>query len=113
MENTALCGKVMTDDQIETLRRQIAAYSTICEQLAEMHRETTLRQESFTGSSSPPPPSLFKRRPKIGSLPFLFLLVESMFFLIVYNVVILPVKIESWRPNAAVLDLDLYAGSQF
>ncbi|XP_042400654.1 WUSCHEL-related homeobox 8-like [Zingiber officinale] len=49
MENTALCGKVMTDDQIDTLRRQIAAYSTICEQLAEMHRETTLRQESFTG----------------------------------------------------------------
>ncbi|XP_074592165.1 WUSCHEL-related homeobox 8-like [Curcuma longa] len=49
MENAALCGKVMTDEQIETLRRQIAAYTTICEQLAEMHRETTLRQESFPG----------------------------------------------------------------
>ncbi|XP_074566301.1 WUSCHEL-related homeobox 8-like [Curcuma longa] len=49
MENAALCGKVMTDEQIETLRLQIAAYATICEQLAEMHWETALRQESFTG----------------------------------------------------------------
>ncbi|XP_042401414.1 WUSCHEL-related homeobox 8-like [Zingiber officinale] len=39
----------MTDEQIEALRRQIAAYATIYKQLAEMHRETTLCQESFIG----------------------------------------------------------------
>jgi hypothetical protein len=30
--------KVMTDEQIETLQKQIAAYGTICEQLVEMHK---------------------------------------------------------------------------
>ncbi|XP_074561311.1 WUSCHEL-related homeobox 8-like [Curcuma longa] len=49
MENAELCGKVMTDEQIEILRRQIAAYATICEQLVEMHREITRRQEPFPG----------------------------------------------------------------
>ncbi|MCI31780.1 WUSCHEL-related homeobox 13-like, partial [Trifolium medium] len=29
---------VMTDEQIETLRKQIAAYGTICEQLVQMHK---------------------------------------------------------------------------
>ncbi|KAL5538809.1 hypothetical protein UlMin_045597 [Ulmus minor] len=35
--------KVMTDDQLETLRKQIAVYATICEQLVEMHKNLTTR----------------------------------------------------------------------
>ncbi|CAN0909150.1 WUSCHEL-related homeobox 8 [Linum grandiflorum] len=36
--NDLLYVKVMTDEQLETLRKQIAVYSTICEQLVEMHK---------------------------------------------------------------------------
>lgn len=36
--DAAMYVKVMTDEQLETLRKQIAVYSTICEQLVEMHR---------------------------------------------------------------------------
>ncbi|XP_052189732.1 WUSCHEL-related homeobox 8 [Diospyros lotus] len=33
--------KVMTDEQMEILRKQIAAYATICEQLVELHKSLT------------------------------------------------------------------------
>lgn len=33
--------KVMTDEQMEILRKQIAAYATICEQLVDMHKSLT------------------------------------------------------------------------
>ncbi|WOL05317.1 hypothetical protein Cni_G14045 [Canna indica] len=41
--------QVMTDEQVEVLRRQIAAYATICEQLVEMHRAFTAQQDSLAG----------------------------------------------------------------
>lgn len=37
--------KVMTDEQLETLRKQIAVYGTICEQLIEMHRTLSTQQD--------------------------------------------------------------------
>ncbi|KAM1090621.1 hypothetical protein FF1_018234 [Malus domestica] len=37
--------KVMTDEQLETLRKQIAVYATICEQLVEMHKNLTSQQD--------------------------------------------------------------------
>lgn len=37
--------KVMTDEQLETLRKQIAVYGTICEQLIEMHRTLSAQQD--------------------------------------------------------------------
>ncbi|KAF3446907.1 hypothetical protein FNV43_RR12087 [Rhamnella rubrinervis] len=37
--------KVMTDEQMELLRRQISMYSTICEQLVEMHKAITAQQD--------------------------------------------------------------------
>ncbi|XP_052202297.1 WUSCHEL-related homeobox 8-like isoform X2 [Diospyros lotus] len=37
--------KVMTDEQMELLRRQISAYATICEQLVEMHKAITAQQD--------------------------------------------------------------------
>ncbi|CAH8315003.1 unnamed protein product [Eruca vesicaria subsp. sativa] len=36
--------KVMTDEQLETLRKQIAIYATICERLVEMHKTLTSQQ---------------------------------------------------------------------
>lgn len=50
-----LCVKVMTDEQMEVLRKQISVYATICEQLVEMHRAITARQDSIAGGSSSPP----------------------------------------------------------
>ncbi|RRT69263.1 hypothetical protein B296_00005673 [Ensete ventricosum] len=44
-----LCVKVMTDEQVEVLRRQIAVYATICEQLVEMHRAFAADQDSLAG----------------------------------------------------------------
>ncbi|GAU17783.1 hypothetical protein TSUD_171720 [Trifolium subterraneum] len=41
--------KVMTDEQIETLRKQIAAYGTICEQLVLMHKNLSPNQH-LTGA---------------------------------------------------------------
>ncbi|XP_010548208.1 PREDICTED: WUSCHEL-related homeobox 13-like [Tarenaya hassleriana] len=41
--------KVMTDEQLETLRKQIAIYSTICERLVEMHRTLTAQQDLAGG----------------------------------------------------------------
>ncbi|GMH24534.1 hypothetical protein Nepgr_026377 [Nepenthes gracilis] len=37
--------KVMTDEQLEILRTQIAVYATICEQLVEMHKAITAQQD--------------------------------------------------------------------
>lgn len=37
--------KVMTDEQMEILREQIAVYATICEQLVEMHKALTAQQD--------------------------------------------------------------------
>jgi hypothetical protein len=43
--------KVMTDEQMEVLRKQISIYATICEQLVEMHRALTAHQDSIAGPS--------------------------------------------------------------
>ncbi|XP_011099896.1 WUSCHEL-related homeobox 8 [Sesamum indicum] len=37
--------KVMTDEQMEVLRKQIAVYATICEQLVELHKSLTSQNE--------------------------------------------------------------------
>ncbi|CAL9112727.1 unnamed protein product [Musa textilis] len=42
-----LCVKVMTDEQMDVLRRQIAVYSTICEKLVEMHKAITTHRDSL------------------------------------------------------------------
>ena len=39
----------MTGEQIETLRRQIAVYSTICRQLVAMHQALTAQHIQMTG----------------------------------------------------------------
>ncbi|XAR73679.1 hypothetical protein NMG60_11007737 [Bertholletia excelsa] len=39
--NNGIFVKVMTDEQMEILRKQIAAYAAICEQLVEMHKSLT------------------------------------------------------------------------
>ncbi|CAL5332003.1 unnamed protein product [Camellia sinensis] len=50
-QNDGGCGggglyvKVMTDEQMELLRRQISAYATICDQLVEMHKAITSQQD--------------------------------------------------------------------
>ncbi|PWZ10578.1 WUSCHEL-related homeobox 8 [Zea mays] len=41
--------KVMTDEQMEVLRKQISIYATICEQLVEMHRVLTEHQDTIAG----------------------------------------------------------------
>ncbi|XP_062207256.1 WUSCHEL-related homeobox 8-like [Phragmites australis] len=41
--------KVMTDEQMEVLRKQISIYATICEQLVDMHRALTEHQDSIAG----------------------------------------------------------------
>ncbi|KAL4376984.1 hypothetical protein GQ457_02G013100 [Hibiscus cannabinus] len=41
--------KVMTDEQLETLRKQIAVYASICEQLVEMHKNLTAHQDLTGG----------------------------------------------------------------
>ncbi|CAN1824804.1 WUSCHEL-related homeobox 13 [Linum perenne] len=41
--------KVMTDEQLQTLRKQIAVYSTICEQLVEMHKTLSSHQDLAGG----------------------------------------------------------------
>lgn len=48
---TGMFVKVMTDDQLETLRKQIAAYATICEQLIEMHKSLTSHPELSGGGA--------------------------------------------------------------
>lgn len=44
------CVRVMTDEQVEVLRRQIVAYAAICEQLAEMYRAFSARQNALAES---------------------------------------------------------------
>jgi hypothetical protein len=41
----AMYVKVMTDEQLETLRKQIAIYATICEQLVQMHKTLSAQQD--------------------------------------------------------------------
>ncbi|KAI5068345.1 hypothetical protein GOP47_0016690 [Adiantum capillus-veneris] len=43
-------AQVMTDEQLETLRRQISVYATICQQLVEMHKATMAQQSAISGS---------------------------------------------------------------
>ncbi|KAL3525172.1 hypothetical protein ACH5RR_013544 [Cinchona calisaya] len=38
---TGMFVKVMTDEQMEVLRKQIAVYATICEQLVDLHKSLT------------------------------------------------------------------------
>lgn len=45
----AVRGQVMTDEQMETLRRQISVYATICQQLVEMHKATMAQQHALSG----------------------------------------------------------------
>ncbi|XP_010935303.1 WUSCHEL-related homeobox 8 [Elaeis guineensis] len=49
MAEGVLYVKVMTDEQMEVLRRQISVYATICEQLVEMHKAVTAQQDSLAG----------------------------------------------------------------
>ena len=37
--------KVMTDEQMELLRQQIAVYASICEQLVQMHKSFAAQQD--------------------------------------------------------------------
>lgn len=47
------CGKVMTDEQVDQLRKQIAVYAVICEQLVDMHKAFTAQHhDHLSGSSS-------------------------------------------------------------
>nr|QEU57416.1 WUSCHEL-related homeobox 13b [Panax ginseng] len=39
--NNGMFVKVMTDEQMEVLRKQIAVYATICEQLVDLHKSLT------------------------------------------------------------------------
>jgi hypothetical protein len=41
--------KVMTDEQLETLRKQISVYATICDQLVEMHKTLPAQQDLAGG----------------------------------------------------------------
>ncbi|XWS33957.1 hypothetical protein CRYUN_Cryun22dG0127200 [Craigia yunnanensis] len=41
--------KVMTDEQLETLRKQIAVYASICEHLVDMHKSLTAHQDLAGG----------------------------------------------------------------
>eukprot|EP01018_Ginkgo_biloba_P030058 Gb_17199 [translate_table: standard] len=44
-------GQVMTDEQMEILRRQISVYATICQQLVEMHKAIMAQQNAFPGDA--------------------------------------------------------------
>ncbi|XP_077246331.1 WUSCHEL-related homeobox 8-like [Tasmannia lanceolata] len=48
-EENVLYVKVMTEEQMEVLRRQISVYATICEQLVDMHKAITSQQDSISG----------------------------------------------------------------
>ncbi|KAJ6938192.1 WUSCHEL-related homeobox 8-like [Populus alba x Populus x berolinensis] len=61
--------KVMTDEQMEMLRKQISVYATICEQLVEMHKAVSAQQD-FAGMGLGNPycdPLLSSAVHKIGS----------------------------------------------
>lgn len=42
---TGMFVKVMTDEQMEVLRKQIAVYATICEQLVDLHKSLTSQHD--------------------------------------------------------------------
>lgn len=42
----------MTEEQLETLRRQISVYATICQQLVEMHKASVSQQSTLPGQSA-------------------------------------------------------------
>ncbi|XP_078161729.1 WUSCHEL-related homeobox 8-like isoform X2 [Carex rostrata] len=48
-DNNVPYMKVMTDEQLELLRKQISIYATICENLVEMHKAVTAQQDSLAG----------------------------------------------------------------
>ncbi|XP_077231332.1 WUSCHEL related homeobox 13 [Tasmannia lanceolata] len=48
-EQGVLYVKVMTDEQMELLRKQISVYATICEQLVDMHKALMAQQDSISG----------------------------------------------------------------
>ncbi|KAJ4806201.1 WUSCHEL-related homeobox 8 [Rhynchospora pubera] len=48
-DNNVPYMKVMTDEQMEVLRKQISIYATICEQLVEMHKSVAAQQDSLAG----------------------------------------------------------------
>lgn len=62
MAEGVLYVKVMTDEQMEVLRRQISVYATICEQLVEMHKAVTAQQDSLAGGPPSPPLPLRLRK---------------------------------------------------
>lgn len=43
--SNGLCVRVMTDEQMELLRKQIAVYAMICEQLVQMHKVFSAQNE--------------------------------------------------------------------
>lgn len=48
--NGGMFVKVMTDEQMEVLRKQIAIYATICEQLVDLHKSLTSHHDLAGGS---------------------------------------------------------------
>ena len=51
--NGGMFVKVMTDEQMEVLRKQIAVYATICEQLVDMHKSLTSHHDLAGSFCSP------------------------------------------------------------
>ncbi|KAM7259823.1 hypothetical protein ACFE04_015564 [Oxalis oulophora] len=47
-------AKVMTDEQLETLREQIAVYASICDQLVQMHKTISAQQDHHLISGGRP-----------------------------------------------------------
>ncbi|MBA0687804.1 hypothetical protein Goari_015309 [Gossypium aridum] len=66
-----VCGKVMSDEQVEELKKQIVAYSAISEQLAELHKSMSAHHD-FTGSLFSCFFCFFRHVPQLSS-PFGFL----------------------------------------
>lgn len=64
-------GLVMTDEQLETLRRQISVYATICQQLVEMHKAVMAQQTAIQGlrlgQSIPFDSAIYSNGPKLTS----------------------------------------------
>lgn len=76
--------KVMTDEQMEVLRKQISVYASICEQLVEMHKSVTAHQDLAGLSTSliDSPPYVYLSFPSI-SPPQSFLLIHWRLIVIV------------------------------
>lgn len=73
--------KIMTDEQLETLRKQIMVYATISEQLVEMHKNLT-SQYNLSGLSSV---FLFLRFSSICFTFSFFLLKKNILFFCFQN----------------------------